>query len=472
MDSGRLPPHVHRPLRGLDLRDVNGWRDAHGSDLPDVARRSEAVHIGSLDAELVAHVGQQVGDAHAGGVAVDSHELLPRAARRRRGARRAQVRAEEIREPTRERRLAVPRVVHVPGPGLGARGLAVETRGERAGGRGQRRRRGGGGELVPEAVIAAKLRARLAALTSGGGGAAGAVGLATAAIMNEDATHVVTVMALQQYKQRLGTVFGASAPSPENSFLQPSGLVGPGHLMSVLARRHMHLYGTTRDAFAEIVISQRENALNREGAMRRTPLTKEEYFASPMLADPLCRLDFCLETDGAVAWIATSTERARDLKQKPVLIHAAAHGGQREWGRAFAWMGMPDPHFGSSGHKPIGDRLWQQSGLKPADMDVALIYDHFSAMVLMQLEDYGFCEKGEGNDFVLSGAIRYKGGSIPVNTHGGQLSEAYIIGATHTREAVEQLRGVAVNQVDDAEFALVTGGPASLPVSGCILRRA
>ncbi|RIJ17244.1 thiolase [Henriciella mobilis] len=311
-----------------------------------------------------------------------------------------------------------------------------------------------------------------AALTSGGGGAAGAVGLATAAIMNEDATHVVTVMALQQYKQRLGTVFGASAPSPENSFLQPSGLVGPGHLMSVLARRHMHLYGTTRDAFAEIVISQRENALNREGAMRRTPLTKEEYFASPMLADPLCRLDFCLETDGAVAWITTSTERARDLKQKPVLIHAAAHGGQREWGRAFAWMGMPDPHFGSSGHKPIGDRLWQQSGLKPADMDVALIYDHFSAMVLMQLEDYGFCEKGEGNDFVLSGAIRYKGGSIPVNTHGGQLSEAYIIGATHTREAVEQLRGVAVNQVDDAEFALVTGGPASLPVSGCILRRA
>ena len=104
-------------------------------------------------------------------------------------------------------------------------------------------------------------------------------------------------------------------------------------------------------------------------------------------------------------------------------------------------------------------------------MDVALIYDHFSAMVLMQLEDYGFCKKGEGNDFVLSGALRYKDGSIPVNTHGGQLSEAYIIGATHTREAVEQLRGGAVNQVEDAEFALVTGGPASLPVSGCILRR-
>ena len=145
--------------------------------------------------------------------------------------------------------------------------------------------------------------------------------------------------------------------------------------------------------------------------------------------------------------------------------------GIEEVGFTAALMGMPDPDFGSSGHKPIGDRLWQRSGLAPSDIDVALIYDHFSAMVVMQLEDYGFCKKGEGGEFVESGAIRYKGGSTPVNTHGGQLSEAYIIGATHTREAVEQLRGVAINQVKDAEFALVTGGPASLPVSGCILRR-
>jgi acetyl-CoA acetyltransferase len=103
------------------------------------------------------------------------------------------------------------------------------------------------------------------------------------------------------------------------------------------------------------------------------------------------------------------------------------------------------------------------------DIDVALLYDHFSPMVLMQLEDYGFCGKGEGGPFVESGAIRYRGGSIPVNTHGGQLSEAYIIGMTHIREGVDQLRGVAVNQVPGAELALVTGGPAALPVSGLIL---
>jgi acetyl-CoA acetyltransferase len=311
-----------------------------------------------------------------------------------------------------------------------------------------------------------------AAITSGGGGSAGSMGLATAALMNEDTKYCVTIMALQQYSKRLGLAYSLSDPTPESSFLQPSGLVGPGHLMSVLFRRHMHLYGTSREALGEIVISQRENAIPRETSVRRNPLTLEEYFQAPMLADPLCRLDFCLETDGAVAIITTTSDRAKDLKQKPVYIHGATHGGKAEWGRAFAWMGMPtDESFASSGHKAVADRLWKQAGVGPQDMDVALLYDHFSCMVLMQLEDYGFCKKGEGGPFVESGAVRYKGGSIPVNTHGGQLSEGYIIGMTHLREAVEQLRGVAVNQVQDAELALVTGGPAHLPVSGCVLRR-
>jgi acetyl-CoA acetyltransferase len=309
-----------------------------------------------------------------------------------------------------------------------------------------------------------------AALTSGGGGSAGSIGLASAAIVAGNATYVVTIMALQQAKQRLGTVFGAIAPDPINSFLQPSGLVGPGHLMSVLARRHMHLYGTRREAFGEIAVSTRANAVNRPTAIRREPLTIEEYFESPMIADPLCRLDFCLETDGAVAVITTTSERAQDCKQKPVYVRAAAHGGRREWGRAFAWMGMPDEYFASAGHKSVADRLYAHAGMGPQDIDVAMIYDHFTPMVLMQLEDYGFCKRGEGGPFVESGAIRYGTGSIPVNTHGGQLSEAYIIGMTHIREAVEQLRGVAINQVEGATTALVTGGPASIPVSGLILR--
>jgi acetyl-CoA acetyltransferase len=310
-----------------------------------------------------------------------------------------------------------------------------------------------------------------ATLTSGGGGSAGSIGLARAAILAGDATHVVTVMALQQARQRLGTVFAAVPPSPLNSFLQPSGLAGPGHLMSVLARRHMHMYGTRREAFAEIAMSQRKNAMNRPKALKRTPMTLADYFSARMIAEPLCLFDFCLETDGAIAVITTSLERARDLRQRPVPVIAAAHGGTREWGRAFGWMGMPDEMFASSGHAPVAKKLYQRAGVGPADIDVALLYDHFSAMVLMQLEDYGFCPKGEGGPFVESGAIRYEGGSIPLNTHGGQLSEAYIIGMTHVKEGVEQMRGTAINQVKDAELALVTGGPAALPVSGLILGR-
>lgn len=312
-----------------------------------------------------------------------------------------------------------------------------------------------------------------ASLTSGGGGCPGAIGLATAGLMNEDCTYTITLMALQQLPQhRLGVVFGASKPNAENSFLQPSGLVGPGHLMSVLARRHMHLYGTSPDAFREIVMATRANTHNRPKAVRKAPLSEAEYDASPMLADPLRRLDFCLETDGAVAVVTTTLDRAKDCRHPPALVHAVAHGGTRNWGRAFAWMGMPDPDFASSGHQFVADRIWDQSGLSAKDMDVALIYDHFSPMVLMQLEDYGFCGKGEGSDFVLGGNIRYGGPGVPVNTHGGNLNEAYIIGMTHIVEGVEQVRGTAVNQVADAEFALVTGGPASLPVSGMILRKA
>ena len=314
-----------------------------------------------------------------------------------------------------------------------------------------------------------------AALTGGGGGSAGAIGLARAAIVAGDASVVVTVMALQQ-RMRLGTVVASKAATPLGSFVQPAGLAGPGHLMSLLTRRHMHAYGTTRDAFAEVAISTRQNALNRPKARYREPLTREQYFGARMIADPLCLYDFCLESEGAVPIVTTSLERARDLRQPPVPVVAAAHGGTRAWGRGFSWFGMPDDEtFASAGHQAVAGWLYRRAGVTPRDIDVALIYDHFTPMVVMQLEDYGFCAKGEGGPFVLSGAIRYtperKPGSIPVNPHGGQLSEAYVIGATHIAEGVEQLRGTAVNQVAGAELALVTGGPAALPTSGLILGR-
>jgi acetyl-CoA acetyltransferase len=180
-------------------------------------------------------------------------------------------------------------------------------------------------------------------------------------------------------------------------------------------------------------------------------------------------LDFCLETDGALAFVVTSGERALDLPRRPVYIAASTHCGSGDWGRAFFWLNMPEAVFATAGGEPVAQRLYAQAGIGPADIDVALLYDHFSPLVILQLEDYGFCARGEGGPFVESGAIR-QSGSIPVNPHGGHLSEAYVIGMTHIREAVEQLRGQAINQIPDAQFALVTGGPAPIPMSGAILR--
>ena len=316
-------------------------------------------------------------------------------------------------------------------------------------------------------------------LTGGGGGAAGSVGLASAAIVSGMAECVVSVMTLQQAGNRFGASFAprgsasASAysapPSPEGNFIQPSGLMAPGQMFAVLAQRHMHLHGTTREHFFEVARSTRDNATRRPSALMRQPLTAEQYFSARMISDPLCLYDFCLECDGAVAVVTTTAERARDLRHKPAYVMASAHGGHGRWGQAITWMGMPDDEFTSSGHRPVACRLYEMAGVGPDAVDVALLYDHFTPMVIMQLEDYGFCDIGGGGAFVEAGNIRWPDGPLPVNTHGGNLSEAYIIGMTHVMEAVEQLRGTAVNQVEGAEVALATGGPASIPVSALLL---
>lgn len=316
---------------------------------------------------------------------------------------------------------------------------------------------------IPELNFAATVAAQ-------GGGSAGILDLAAMAIETGRAKTVVCVGACQQSDRRYGLALANLAATPDSSWSRAAGLAGPGQALALLARRHMHLYGTRREAFAEVVMASREYAMTRPSAIRRKGLALDEYMAAPMLADPLCRLDFCLETDGAVAFVVTGTDRARDLAQPPVYIAASAHCGKRDWGRSFFWLNMPDPVFASAGGEAVAQKLFAQAEITPADIDVALLYDHFSPLVIMQLEDYGFCRRGEGGAFVESGAIR-RHGAIPVNPHGGHLSEAYVIGMTHVREAVEQLRGQAVNQIADAEYALVTGGPAPIPMSGAILRR-
>ncbi len=308
-----------------------------------------------------------------------------------------------------------------------------------------------------------------AGLTGTGGGSAGAVGLASAAILAGQAETVVVVGGNQQAEQRFGSIVSSYEATPYNVFFSAAGLVGPGHTFAMLARRHMHLYGTTRDHFADVALSIRGHAQRNPEALMRKPLTREDYFAAPLLADPHCLYDFCLETDGAIAVVVTTAERAADLRRKPVHIRACAQGGSRDWGRSIYWMNMPDETFASSGHAPVARRLYEMADVGPRDIDAAQIYDHFSSQVIMQLEDYGFCEKGEGGPFVATGAISSAGGALPVNTDGGQLSCGYVWGMTHIREGIAQIRGESANQVKGAELVLVTGGPSVVPVSGLIL---
>jgi acetyl-CoA acetyltransferase len=186
-----------------------------------------------------------------------------------------------------------------------------------------------------------------------------------------------------------------------------------------------------------------------------------------MIADPLRLLDCCQENDGAVALIVTSLERARSLRQPVVAISGAAQGiGSMH-------VGMSGPYRKNIAFAEetavVGRQLWRQSGLAAEDMDLAIIYDHFSPAVLMQLEALGFCEPGEARCFIKGGAIEV-GGRLPVNTHGGQLGEAYIHGFNGIAEAVRQLRGTAVNQVQGTEHAVVTSG-SHVPTSGLVLSR-
>jgi acetyl-CoA acetyltransferase len=309
-----------------------------------------------------------------------------------------------------------------------------------------------------------------AAMMGGGSGSAGCVGLAATAIVAGQADVVLSLMTTQQAARRFGRAF-ATASSSHSDFMIPFGAVAPGHFNALITRRHMHLYGTRREHFAEVCLTQRANAATRPKALYWQPLTLDDYFAARMISDPLCILDYTMESDGAVAVITTSADRARDLRQRPVYVLAAAQGGDGRSGRGFTWQGMPDVIFATAGHERVAARLYERGGVTSNDVDVALFYDHFSPMVLFQLEDYGFCGRGESGPFVGDGHIRWPAGSIPVNTHGGHLSEAYVLGMTHVVEGVEQLRGTAINQVPDAEVALVTGGPSHVPLSALLLRR-
>jgi len=250
------------------------------------------------------------------------------------------------------------------------------------------------------------------------------------------------------------------------------GLQTPGQSFALATSRHMHDYGTKVEHFAEVAINARLMAANNPDARFREPITFEDHQASRSMASPLRLLDYCMESDGGACVIVTSAERAKDLKQPPVLLSGVAMGAPRRWGLGmFGGNNMSREDFASAGQRTIGEDLYRYAGMSPDDVDVAMVYDHLTPMVLMGLEDFQLVPKGESGPFVADGNIRLDG-SMPVNTHGGNLAEVYLHGMTHVFEATRQLRGTSSNQVADAEVALVVAGSSPTPSGGLLLRRA
>lgn len=306
----------------------------------------------------------------------------------------------------------------------------------------------------------------------GGASPVASLGAAAAAVSAGSATYVLICAGWNGYSGRRAaqTISEQVASIPgggiARDYYLPHGFATPPQWYSLLARRHMHEFGTTCEQLGAIAVAMRKHAqLNDNAVMRGRPMTMEDYLASPMITSPYRLFDCCLETDGAAAVVVTSRERARDLSGRAVSIVAVASG-------------QPYPADEITNRKDIfttglsiaAPEAFARAGVAPAEIDFAEIYDCFTFEVLQQLEEAGFCRRGEGGPFVEGGRIEL-GGELPVNTHGGLLSEAHTLGMNHVVEAVRQLRGDGgERQVADARLGVVTGwgdfGDGSIAILG------
>jgi acetyl-CoA acetyltransferase len=310
---------------------------------------------------------------------------------------------------------------------------------------------------------------------TGGGAPCGMVGQAVGAILSGQAT---VVLVFRSLNGRSGVRYGSPEPTSEavggagtyDEYFVPYGLAAPGQMWALLARRHMHEFGTTSAQLGHIAVACRAHAnANPAAQMHGREMTVEDHQASRVISDPLRLYDYCLETDGACALVVVAAERARDTPHPPVLIRAVAQGGKRGMQGGLVLPALMRESLTTQPSNQVADTLYTRAGLGPDDIDVAQIYDCFTSTVLFQLEDYGFCKKGEGGPFASSGALRL-GGSLPINTAGGNLSEGYLHGVNHILEGVRQIRGDSTSQVPGAETCLVTSG---LPIvsSALVLRK-
>ncbi|SFQ08673.1 Acetyl-CoA acetyltransferase [Amycolatopsis arida] len=306
----------------------------------------------------------------------------------------------------------------------------------------------------------------------GGGAAAATVQQAAMAVATGVADVVVAYRAFNERSgHRFGRVSAAAAQQVnssgvDNSFHYPMGLATPAATVAMVARRYLHASGATSEDFGRVAVVDRKHAATNPNAwFHDRPITLADHQASRWIAEPLRLLDCCQETDGGVALVVTSVERARDLPHPPAVIAAAAQGSGPDQYLMTSYY--RDPMDTLPEMAVVGRQLWRQAGLTPADVDVAVLYDHFTPYVLIQLEELGFCGRGEAKDLVRGGALELDG-ALPLNPHGGQLGEAYLHGMNGIAEAVRQVRGTAVNQVAGAGTVLVTAG-TGVPTSGLVL---
>ncbi|HEX3706344.1 MAG TPA: lipid-transfer protein [Mycobacteriales bacterium] len=306
----------------------------------------------------------------------------------------------------------------------------------------------------------------------GGGAPCATVQYAAMAVASGVADYVLCYRAFNERSGRRfgsgvqGRPAGVTAEEAQFSWTSSYGLLTPASWVAMFATRMMHEYGVTSEDFGRVAVADRRHAANNPAAhFYQQPITLEDHQNSRWIVEPLHLLDCCQETDGGQAMLVTSVERARDLKQPAVVIEAAAQGmaDDQHMMRSFnrdSIVGLPE--MGTCARQ-----IWETSGLGPDDIKTAVLYDHFTPFVLAQLEEFGFCGAGEAKDFIADGAIEI-GGRLPINTHGGQLGEAYLHGMNGVAEGVRQVRGTSVNQVDGAEHVLVTGG-TGVPTSAVML---
>jgi 17-hydroxy-3-oxo-4-pregnene-20-carboxyl-CoA lyase len=304
----------------------------------------------------------------------------------------------------------------------------------------------------------------------GGGAAIGVVHQAVMALATGAAKYVVCFRALngRSGKRYSEGVSGdlVTADLIHWSWYMPWGLLTPASWVAMFTQRYMHQTGCKAEDLAQVAISTRNHAVNNPAAFYyQRPLSVDDYMNARWIAEPLRLYDCCQETDGGCAVVLTTPERARDCPQPAALVRGVSQGFSADQEQMTSFYRQDITRLPEM--ELVARQMYATAGLGPDDIDAAVIYDAFTSIVLFQLEAFGFCPIGEARDFVQDGSLGREG-RLPTNTHGGQLSEAYIHGVNGIVEGVRLVRGTSTNQPAKNDHVLVTAG-VGVPTSGMIL---